>query len=191
MKQTALLSSFLVLTLFFNGCGNDAKQAQEPVTAIEKKVINENEYHLTAIDNSKYIIKKQNNGFILQNAEDKIIILDIFATWCPPCRAAVSHLSSLKEKYKDDLIIIALTIETPISNEKLNDFKTKNNANYTFVNSPENKRLIDAVASSLDVGKRFPIPLMAMYKDGKLINHYVGMVEEEFIESDIKRALEK
>ena len=30
---------------------------------------------------------------------------------------------------------------------------------------------------------------MAMYLDGKLINHYVGAIEEEFIESDIKRAL--
>jgi hypothetical protein len=32
---------------------------------------------------------------------------------------------------------------------------------------------------------------MAMYKDSKLINHFVGMVEEEFIESDIKQALGK
>jgi len=32
---------------------------------------------------------------------------------------------------------------------------------------------------------------MAMYKDGVLINHFVGATQEEFIESDIKRALGK
>jgi len=30
---------------------------------------------------------------------------------------------------------------------------------------------------------------MAMYKNGKLINHYVGATEEEFIDSDIRNAL--
>ena len=62
-------------------------------------------------------------------------------------------------------------------------------AQYTLVNSKENRRLVDDIATSLEVGDRFPIPLMAMYLDGKLVNHYVGAIEEEFIESDIKRAL--
>jgi hypothetical protein len=30
---------------------------------------------------------------------------------------------------------------------------------------------------------------MALYLDGKVINHYIGEVQEEFVESDIKRAL--
>ena len=44
--------------------------------------------------------------------------------------------------------------------------------NYTLVNSKQNKRLIKAIASSLEVGSRFPIPLMAIYKDGKLVKFY-------------------
>jgi len=58
-------------------------------------------------------------------------------------------------------------------------------AQYTLVNSKTNRRLIDDIAKNLEVGDRFPIPLMAMYLDGKLVNHYVGAIEEEFIESDI------
>jgi thioredoxin-like negative regulator of GroEL len=52
-------------------------------------------------------------------------------------------------------------------------------------------RIIDAVAEKLNVGRDFGIPLMAMYKDGKLVNYYQGATEEEFIESDIKKALGK
>jgi len=31
--------------------------------------------------------------------------------------------------------------------------------------------------------------VIALYKDGKYINHYIGSVQEEFIDSDIKNAL--
>jgi len=194
MKKTIVLSSFLIMSLFFNGCNNDKKQSQEVkyiAPVIPEKVIPENEYPLTDLNSKIYNIKRVENGFILEDKKDKIIILDIYATWCPPCRAATVHLSSLKEKYKDNLIIIGMTIEDKINNQKLKEFKDTYKINYTLVNSKQNKRLIKAVATSLEVGNRFPIPLMAMYKNGKLINSYVGAVEEEFIESDIKRALGK
>ena len=148
-----------------------------------------NEYVLTALNNTQYIAKKEANGFSVENTQGKVVIFDIFATWCPPCKAAASHLSALQAKYKDKLVIIGITIEDSISNEKLLEFRKMYDAQYTLVNSKENRRLVDAIAKSLEVGERFPIPLMAMYLDGKLINHYVGAIEEEFVDSDIKRAL--
>jgi len=189
MKKSALVSSFLVLSLFFTACDNGNKQEISHNKA--RKIIPKDEFQLTDLNGTLYNIKKINNGFALTNIDKKVIILDIYATWCPPCRAAAHHLSSLQKKYKDDLIIIGLSIEAPITNAKLQEFKKNYNINYTLVNSKQNQRLINEVASSLDVGERFPIPLMAIYKDAKLINYYVGAVEEEFIESDIKIALGK
>jgi hypothetical protein len=56
----------------------------------------------------------------------------------------------------------------------------------------ENQKAAQAIASTLQgVEADFPIPLMAMYKDGILINFYVGATPEEIIESDIKKALGK
>lgn len=189
MNKKIILSSFLIMTLFFNGCNNEKKPVKEVKKIIQEKIIPKNEYPLTDLNDTAYNVKKIQSGFTLENAKDKVIILDIYATWCPPCQAATSHLNSLQEKFKDDLIIIGLTVENPISNKKLQDFKNKYEINYTLVNSKQNRRLINDVASSLELGNRFPIPLMAIYKNGKLINHYIGAVEEEFIESDIKRAL--
>jgi len=51
-----------------------------------------NEYVLTAINNTQYIVKKEANGFIVENTKGKVIIFDIFATWCPPCKAEATHL---------------------------------------------------------------------------------------------------
>jgi len=182
MLKTSLISTLLTFTLFFQACSNDIEQNTNDMIA-------SNEYILTAINNTQYIVKKEANGFIVENTKGKIIIFDIFATWCPPCKAAAPHLSSLQAKYKDNLVIIGVTIEDDVSNEKLQEFREMHGAHYTLVNSKTNRRLVDDIANSLEIGDRFPIPLMAMYLDGKLINHYVGAIEEEFIESDIKRAL--
>lgn len=180
ITTTLLLSS----VIFFFGCSNE-----EPQDVNE--IISTNEYVLTGLDNKQYIVKKEGSGFVLKNAQDKVVIFDIFATWCPPCRGAATHLTSLQQKYKDDLIIIGITIEDNIPNSKLLDFRKTYDANYTLVNSDQNRRLADTIVNELKLGERYPIPIMALYKDGKYINHFIGAIEEELIESEIKLAIGK
>lgn len=182
MLKISIPSLLVTFSLLFTACSNDSSQDAN-------NILSTNEYVLTSLNNTQYVIQKENSGFVLKNAKDKVIILDIFATWCPPCKAEATHLTSLQEKYKDKLLIIGITVEDTISNVELEKFRTDHDANYILVNSSENSRIIDAVAKELKIGRNFGIPLMAMYKDSKLINFYQGATEEEFIESDIKKAL--
>ncbi|MDB2562617.1 TlpA family protein disulfide reductase [Sulfurimonas sp.] len=187
MLKKSIFLTLLSLVLLMQGCSDNKKSENAKADA----VVPTNEYVLLSTDNTQYKVKKEAEGFILDNAKGKVVIFDIFATWCPPCQASATHLTSLQKKFKDDLIVIGVTIEDGISNEKLKEFKNDFNAQYPIVNSPTNSRLINEVATALKLGDRFPIPIMAMYKDGKLINHYIGEVQEEFVESDIKQALGK
>ena len=41
----------------------------------------------------------------------KLVIVDFWGTWCPPCRKAIPHLVELAEKHKDDLAVIGLNFE--------------------------------------------------------------------------------
>ena len=184
MLKITLLSSLMTFSLLFSGCSSDEDKAAEANALLAK-----NEIVLTATDKNQYVLKKKNDGFTLDNADAKLLILDIFATWCPPCQAEASHLSSLQKKYKNKIKIIGVSIEENIPDTKLEAFKRNYHANYTLVNSSENRRLIDEVAQKLKLGNNFGIPLLVIYKDGKLVHYYQGAVEEEFIESDIKRAL--
>lgn len=186
MFKTYILSISTVALILFQGC-SDSKTKTDSANEMLSGV----EYILSGIDKKEYIVKKSSSGFVLDGAKDKIVIFDIFATWCPPCRATATHLTSLQEKYKKDLIVIGITIEDKLENSKLEDFAQKYNAKYTLVNSDQNRKLSDAIVKELKLGERYPIPTMAMYKNGVLINHYVGATQEEFIESDIKNALGK
>ena len=183
MFKKSLIIISIVSTLLFQACSSENEE--ESV----ENLVSANEYVLTGLDNKQYIVKKEGNGFVLEGAEGKVVMFDIFATWCPPCRAEATHLSTLVEKYKGKFIVIGITIEDNLKNEKLLAFRKKYNANYTLVNSSVNHKLSDAIVTELKLGERYPIPTMALYKDGKLLNHYVGATEEEFIDSDIKRAL--
>jgi len=184
MLRTSILTVLFSLMLIFQACSNDkAKEKNNQTQA--------NKYILTSLKNKHLSVTEEKDGFKLEGANGKVIIFDIFATWCPPCRKAAAHLSSLQKKYKDDLIVIGITIEDNIDNAKLEEFRKVYNANYTLVNSDKNRLLADKIVDSLKLGDRYPIPVMALYKDGKYITHYIGSIEEEFIESDIKRALKK
>jgi cytochrome c biogenesis protein CcmG, thiol:disulfide interchange protein DsbE len=41
----------------------------------------------------------------------KFVLVDIWATWCPPCRRAIPHLNELHAKYQDRLVVIGLSRE--------------------------------------------------------------------------------
>lgn len=179
-----ITSTLLSISLLFQACSSDEK---ESVNAM----VSTNEYVLTELNKTQYVALKMPTGFTLKGEENKLLLIDIFATWCPPCQAEATHLTSLQEKYKEDLLVLGVSVEEGIEDAKLKAFQAEHNAHYAMVNSVQNRRFIDAVAQKLNVGRNFGIPLMALYKDGQLVNFYQGAIEEEFLESDIKKALGK
>ena len=42
----------------------------------------------------------------------KILVVEFWATWCPPCRTSIPHLTELQKKYRDkDVVFIGVTDE--------------------------------------------------------------------------------
>jgi len=192
MIRKLLLGTSLALSLLSLGCSNNHntnKNIDESVVKEANSLVAKTTYHLKDLKGNDYTVTKELNGFKLEGAKDMIVIFDVFATWCPPCRAEASHLSHLQKKYKDKLIVIGVSIEDGIQADKLEDFANENDANYALSVSPDNRRLAHAIASAIKAGEQFPIPMMVVYKNGKYITHYVGATPEEMIESDIKQII--
>ena len=48
--------------------------------------------------------------------EKKMVLINLWATWCGPCRSEFPYMEEAYEKYKDDIEIFALSVEEDDSN---------------------------------------------------------------------------
>lgn len=43
----------------------------------------------------------------------RVVLVEFWATWCPPCRSTLAWLKGLKQEYGDRLSVLALAVESP------------------------------------------------------------------------------
>ena len=129
-----------------------------------------------------------NDQIIFQHNNKAIVLINLFATWCPPCIGELSYLNTLQKKYSNDLFLIGVLTHDYIDIPSLESFIAKHEINYFISNSPHNNAFIGRLATTLDLPQNFSIPLMVMYVDGKYFTHYEGTVPVEMIEYDIRQA---
>ena len=170
------------MLLLLGGCSDSSQ---------DDAILSTSSYELVDLKDNIYQVAKTGKNFTVAGLEDKVIIFDIFATWCPPCRASAPNLAELQKNYKDKVKVIGVLIEEGKSKEYVQRFVDTYGADYMISNAEDNKPLSRALGTTTGIGQGFPIPLMVMFYKGEYINHYIGVVPEEMIESDIKRALGK
>ncbi len=163
----------------------EIKKPEDRAKSEEKKETS-NVLTLTAIDGKTYSLEALEEGIKFQGLEGKVVILDFFATWCPPCRAEMPHLVHLQEKYKGKIQILSVLMEEDKDNQEVIAFAKEHQINFPVLNSKENFLLSQAL------GGIRSLPTLVMYdKTGNYFIHYTGAAPEEMIESDIKKALAK
>lgn len=66
---------------------------------------------------------------LLQKNKGKVVLVNFFATWCPPCRAEIPEIVDLRKRFPDDkLYIVGLSVDdTP---EPLPAFMKETGINY-------------------------------------------------------------
>ncbi|MBJ80770.1 MAG: hypothetical protein CMH60_05565 [Myxococcales bacterium] len=75
-------------------------------------------------DSLNAIPGKAIDGTLMQRSEieNKVLLLDFWATWCPPCVAAMPHIKALNNELQNqDFVLLSINVE-PDNTEEVQDF---------------------------------------------------------------------
>jgi peroxiredoxin len=118
----------------------------------------------------------------LSSLKGKVVILDFWATWCPPCREGIPDLIQLKKKYgKKGFEIIGISVDSQTKEEVI-PFAKENGINYPIVYF--NQAVIQQYGGIESIPTSFVLD-----KQGKIIASYQGLKPIEVYEEHIKKLL--
>jgi cytochrome c biogenesis protein CcmG/thiol:disulfide interchange protein DsbE len=121
------------------------------------------------------------NTVRLADYKGKVIILDFFATWCPPCREEIPDFIELQKQYADKGFTMI-----GISLSNMGDMKTF--AEKFGINYPV---LIDDGYATAVYGPIRSIPTtFIINKDFKVVKKFIGYRPREVFENEIKALLQ-
>jgi thiol-disulfide isomerase/thioredoxin len=118
----------------------------------------------------------------LASFKGKVILLNFWATWCGPCRAEIPSLVELQEQYKDDLVVLGLSVDDTA--EKLLPYAAEFKMNYPVLVGNGREDVQEAF------GPLFGIPVSVIIgRDGVVAKKHSGIATKEQIEREIKTLL--
>ncbi|MEJ2306009.1 MAG: TlpA disulfide reductase family protein [candidate division WOR-3 bacterium] len=116
----------------------------------------------------------------LYDYRDKTVLVNFWATWCPPCAVEIPHLVELYRKYKEKgVVILGLSLDT--DPKQIKYFMNKNQMEYPVLLGA--RKLIKTYAI-----KGIPTAYL-INKDGIIVEKFIGYAAGA--EKDIERLIIK
>lgn len=108
----------------------------------------------------------------------KVILVNFWATWCPPCREEIPDLVALQRKYPEQLQIIGVSQDSAPA-EAVQQFAAERGMNYpTVMSTPEIEKLFPGV---------YALPTTFLIdREGRLAKKHVGMLNASLIDVEAR-----
>ncbi len=117
----------------------------------------------------------------LSDFKGKPVLIDFWATWCPPCRASIPEIVKLHKTYgSKGLVVISISLDEG-DWDAVKSFATEVGITYPVLKGN------DDVNSQFNVRS---IPMVVIVnKEGKIVKRYLGVGDDDELERDVKTVL--
>ncbi len=120
----------------------------------------------------------------LSDYKGKIVIVDFWATWCPPCRKGIPDLVSIQKKFKKDVVIIGISLDAEKTIKDVPAFVKNYKINYPILYGDE--KVV------VDYGGIQSIPTaFVIDRKGNIVDSHIGLADKDTYINKIKELLKK
>jgi thiol-disulfide isomerase/thioredoxin len=169
--RTYLVLALVVLagTLLLRGVSSRAFAAELDTPEARKPVPN-------------FVVKTMDGrGWNLESHKGKVVLVNLFATWCPPCRAEMPGLVKTVGEYREKGVdSLALSLDQNAL-KVVPAFVAKYKMDFPVGYPGDGPSIADGVSS-------IPVTLL-IDRSGRLAQTYVGMVDEQQLRHDLDQLL--
>jgi cytochrome c biogenesis protein CcmG/thiol:disulfide interchange protein DsbE len=133
IKEKTLFTAIIAIAIFFTACSNSnsqnkskSSQAQAANTSAtgSKELKDAPDFTLNNMDGEP---------FTLSEHRGKVVVLNIWATWCPPCRKEIPDFIEIQKKMRDDgVLFVGVSVDRE-GWEVVKPFAKKYGINYQLV----------------------------------------------------------
>lgn len=117
------------------------------------------------------------NPDALENYRGKVVLVNNWATWCPPCTAEMPELQAFYQQHKDEgFVIIAIEAGDPV--EQVRAFVEKNRLTFPVWVDSQNQSLRTFRNSSLPNS-------VVIDRDGRVRLAWTGAISQEVLETHV------
>ena len=110
----------------------------------------------------------------------KVVVVNVFASWCPPCRDEIPGLVKLRRNFPEDQVVL-LGVSVDKEPKALANYMSEMHINYPVLLAKGN--FVQRVGVTA-------VPQLLIYnKEGELVINHRGLVDEEDLNKEVTRIL--
>ncbi len=165
-----------ILALSINAFSGDNK--------LNKNISNENKVIKLDGDKAPEFSLKSVDGKIvkLSDYKGKVVIIDFWATWCPPCRRGIPDLVAIQNEFKDKVVIVGISLDREKTIKDVPGFVKDYGINYPIVYGDD--KVVISYGGIQSIPTSFVVD-----KTGNVADMHVGLVSKETYTNKIKELL--
>lgn len=122
------------------------------------------------------------NQVSLSSFRGKVVLLNFWATWCPPCKAEIPGFVELQAQYPDDLVIVGFSVDDPA--DKARAFAEEFKINYPVLLGLGRDEVQEAYGPIWGLPTSFLIS-----RDGRICKKHMGLAPKAQFEREIRALL--